>query len=141
MTDSAVLLDVNVLFALGWDNHPHFGRCQRWMAARRGRPWATCPIVQCDFLRLSSQARANPTPVTPDGAADLLRRLTAEPGHAFWPDDLPPLDVPTAGLRGHNQITDAYLVALARHHGGRLATMDAAAAGLPGAAAAVEVIP
>lgn len=29
-----------------------------------------------------------------------------------------------ASVRGHAGVTDAYLAALARHHGGRLATLD-----------------
>jgi predicted nucleic acid-binding protein len=29
-----------------------------------------------------------------------------------------------ARLRGHADVTDAHLAALARHHGGRLATLD-----------------
>ena len=37
--------------------------------------------------------------------------------------DLPERDH-LAGVIGHRQVTDAYLVALARHHHGRLATLD-----------------
>jgi predicted nucleic acid-binding protein len=52
------------------------------------------------------------------------------------------LDVLDIGLRGYKQITDAYLVALARHNGARLATFDAAMATLPGGlGSAVELIP
>lgn len=36
------------------------------------------------------------------------------------------------GVIGHRQVTDAYLVALARHHGGRLATLDRGLAALHG---------
>ncbi len=57
-------------------------------------------------------------------------------------DLLQPLDVLDIGLRGYKQITDAYLVALARHNGARLATFDAAMATLPGGlGSAVELIP
>lgn len=54
------------------------------------------------------------------------------PGHAFWPDDQPVAKVLLArpGLIGYRQIMDAYLVALARSHGGVLATMDRAAKAL-----------
>ena len=35
-------------------------------------------------------------------------------------------------LMWHRQVTDAYLVALARHHGGRVATLDKGLAALHG---------
>lgn len=38
------------------------------------------------------------------------------------------LDVPSRGVRGYAQVTDAYLAALARAYGGALATLDAALA-------------
>jgi hypothetical protein len=48
--------------------------------------------------------------------------------HTFWPDDVSYLDMPVRGLTGHRQVTGAYLVLLARKHGGVLATMDQALA-------------
>lgn len=56
----------------------------------------------------------------------LLSRIVALPEHQFWPDNLPLGAAITAGqlLVGHRQITDAYLVGLARKNGGRLATLD-----------------
>ncbi len=46
----------------------------------------------------------------------------------FWPDDASYLDLPTRGINGHRQVTDAYLALLAAKHGGVLATMDRALA-------------
>ena len=46
--------------------------------------------------------------------------------HDFWPDDLV-LDKALrtrGGLLGHNQVTNAYLLALAESKGGMLATLD-----------------
>ena len=134
------LLDVNLLVALAWHRHASHDRVHHWFTRHRANGWATCPITQCGLLRLSCNPLVSGIPCTPEQAAVILRGVTAEPGHVFWPDDLPPADMPTAGLRGHRQITDAYLLALARHHGGRLATLDAAAASLPGGVGAVEVI-
>lgn len=48
----------------------------------------------------------------------------AHPLHRFWPCDLPHLSVDWRGVVGHRQVTDAYLAALARHHGGKLASLD-----------------
>lgn len=45
----------------------------------------------------------------------------------FWGQDLPPAEgVSFAGIRlmGHQQVTDGYLLGLAVHHGGMLATLD-----------------
>lgn len=57
---------------------------------------------------------------------ELLDRIAALPKHCFWPDDLPLSATIAAGqlLVGHRQITDVYLVGLARKNGGRLATLD-----------------
>lgn len=57
-------------------------------------------------------------------AARVLGSIIDRPEHVFWPDDV----VYDAGLlshvRGHGQVTDAYLLALARAHGGSVATFD-----------------
>ncbi len=57
----------------------------------------------------------------------MLRELRALKGHVFWDDDVPLSDSTVfAGmmLAVHRQITDAYLVELAHHQHGRLATLD-----------------
>lgn len=60
----------------------------------------------------------------------------AQPWHQFWTDAIGyEADLLTAVL-GHRQVTDAYLVALARHYGGRLATLDRGLEMLHGADAA-----
>jgi len=56
------------------------------------------------------------------------RDVSSLPQPEFWPDDASYLDMPTTGIIGHRQVTDAYLVLLARKHGGSLATMDQALA-------------
>ena len=53
-----------------------------------------------------------------------LRRL---PGHRFWSDNISLMDsryVDSRRLLVSGQITDSYLLALAVHHGGKLATLD-----------------
>ena len=68
-------------------------------------------------------------------AKELLRQVTALPGHEFWPDDVSYTAVPERGVVGHRQVTDAYLVALAAEREGVLATMDEALAAVhPGRA-------
>jgi uncharacterized protein len=50
------------------------------------------------------------------------------PHHQFWPDSIPLVDAlrNVERLTGHRQITDAYLVGLALHRRGKLATFDKA---------------
>jgi predicted nucleic acid-binding protein len=58
----------------------------------------------------------------------LLESIFSLQRHEFWPDDVSYLDMSTTGIVGHRQVTDAYLVLLARKHGGSVATMDRALA-------------
>ncbi len=64
--------------------------------------------------------------MTPDQAFGVLRRLLADSRHVFVPDDLSCEDrvVRTDLMSSPNQITDRYLVALARQHKQTLATFD-----------------
>jgi hypothetical protein len=67
---------------------------------------------------------------TAKSARHLIGSISSLPRHEFWPDDASYLDMPTTGIAGHRQVTDAYLVLLARKHGGSVATMDGALAAL-----------
>jgi toxin-antitoxin system PIN domain toxin len=142
------LLDVNLLIALAWPNHVHHASAHAWFGARAPLGWATCSIVELGFVRVSSNARAVPAAVSPQEAASLLRRITALRGHQFWTDDIRFAESPEVArsrVVGHQQVTDAHLVALAVRRGGCLATLDRGvralvAAGLS-AESAVEVVP
>lgn len=120
------LLDVNVLIALAWPSHVHHRRARDWLQRHAAEGWATCPLTQSAFVRISSNPKIIPDAVTPREALTLLGRMVVLPHHVFWPDDvgITHPDVPTALLVGHRQVTDAYLLGLAIHHGGRLATLD-----------------
>ena len=48
----------------------------------------------------------------------------AQSWHRFWADSIPYEVAHLIGVIGHRQVTDAYLVALARHNRGVLATLD-----------------
>lgn len=123
-----MLLDVNVLVSLAWPNHVHHGAARRWFDKQcRGRRWATTPVTQAGFVRVSSNRAAIPTAVTPFEATQLLDRLCRVAGHEFLVDDV----VLVFGDKGdagrvvtYQQVTDAHLVAVARRHGCALATFD-----------------
>ena len=121
------LLDVNLLVALAWPNHVHHAAAHRWFSRSARRGWATCSIVELGFVRVSSNARAVPAAVSPQEAMALLQRITALSHHHFWPDDVRFAESPHVArsrVVGHQQVTDAHLVALAIRHGGCLATLD-----------------
>jgi toxin-antitoxin system PIN domain toxin len=119
------LLDVNVLLALAWPNHQHHREAHDWFAAHERKGWATCAFTQLGFVRLSSNPSFTSAAVSPREAAELLRRWTQLKTHRFWPS--PAGDVPTIYTHalGHQQVNDAWLVAVARENRGQLVTLDA----------------
>jgi uncharacterized protein len=119
-----VLLDANVLIALLVDDHVHHAAAESWFAGMPGS-FATCPVTQGSLLRLLVREGQSAA-----AARAVLSEATANPRHEFWPDDVPYTDVPTAGIVGHRQVTDAYLAQLARSRAARLATFDQAMAKL-----------
>ncbi len=142
MTD---VLDVNLLVSLAWPNHVHHGAAQRWFRSRRPQPWATTPITECGFVRVSSNRSAITTAVTPSEALTLLGRMRLVSGHVFLPDDLDlvvgePPSVHADRVVSHRLVTDLHLLALARRHGARLATLDRALAAAVGRAEDVELV-
>ena len=119
-----VLLDANVLIALLIGDHVHHRAAEDWFADMDS-DFATCPITQGSLIRLL--IREGQSAVS---AHAVLSRTVASPRHEFWPDELSYADVPTHGIVGHRQVTDAYLAQLARVHNSRLATFDQALAKL-----------
>jgi predicted nucleic acid-binding protein len=98
-------------------------RAAAWF--RKGHRFATCPITQGALFRFHLRAGVE---ATAESAKLLLESISSLPRHEFWADDVSYLDMPTRGIVGHRQVTDAYLVLLARKHGGSVATMDQALA-------------
>ena len=121
------LLDVNVLIALIDPAHVQHDRAHDWFAAQGQRAWATCPLTENGVLRIVGNARYPNSPGTPAAVADLMALLCSPGGHEFWPDDVSLLDnqrIDSARLLDSGQITGTCLLALARAHGGQLATFD-----------------
>ncbi|MGV3623059.1 MAG: TA system VapC family ribonuclease toxin [Archangium sp.] len=114
------LLDGNVLIASAAPNSPHHLDAREWID-RNVRRFATCPITQGAFLRLFPRVVLE---AKPRDALEVLSSIIELPEHDFWPDSLSYADVDLSQLLGAAQVTDAYLAALARHHGGRVVTFD-----------------
>lgn len=101
-----------------------------WFAENRARGWATCPLTENGFVRISSNPQVLPSPIGVDAAIGVLKALSALDGHRFLTDDVSLTDESFPTIRGHRQVTDAHLLAIARRHGARLVTFDAGASAL-----------
>ena len=114
---SGWLLEVNVLLGCGWKSHADHEALMRWLL--RAKEWATCPLSESGFLRISmtSAYQANF-----EDARKTLATLRALPGHRFLADDVAVASLPI--LSSYKDTTDAHLVTLARRHGLNLATLD-----------------
>jgi toxin-antitoxin system PIN domain toxin len=120
------LLDVNVLLALLDSDHVDHVRAWGWLDREIETGWASCAITENGFVRIISQARY-PSPVSPAEAAGLLARACGGGHHEFWTCEVSLLDpriVDPSRLHSPRQVTDAYLLALAHAHDGRLVTFD-----------------
>jgi toxin-antitoxin system PIN domain toxin len=124
---TAYLLDVNALIALAWSTHSEHERMQNWFSRNARQEWATCPFTECAFIRIVSNPAFSPDFLTMSEAVRLMTLNISHPTHRFWAADLP-LDEAVrrfgGRLVGHQQVTDAYLLGLALHKKGRLATLD-----------------
>lgn len=121
------LLDVNVLIALVDPAHVHHEQAHGWFAQLGQQGFATCPITENGLLRIVSHPKYPNSPGAPSVVLQSLAAIRALDGHAFWPDDISLADsqhLDASRLSSHAQVTDSYLLALARAHGGRLASMD-----------------
>jgi toxin-antitoxin system PIN domain toxin len=120
-------LDVNVLLALAIHDHVHHERVLRWFRRPRHEGFSTCSITQSGLVRLFSNPLIYSARVSHEDALKALQRLISLPGHTFWPMDVDYLTAITplrARISGHKQTTDAYLLGLAIHRQGKIATMD-----------------
>lgn len=119
------LLDVNALVALAWDSHVHHARMRAWFAANSLAGWATCPITESGFVRVSSNPKVLPSPISVDAAREVLSVLRTHSGHRFLTDEVSMSDDDVPTIISYRQVTDAHLLALARRRKVRLVTFDA----------------
>ncbi len=121
------LLDVNVLAALMWPAHQNYAAAHAWSQRRGHARWATCPLTELGFLRLIMNRSFSREALTFNNAVALLRQAVSQDAHEFWGDGLSvtsSIEKLASHIQGHGQITDAYLLCLAKHHKGVLATFD-----------------
>lgn len=129
---AGALLDVNALVALAWDSHVHHARIRSWFRTGGSAGWATCPITESGFVRVSANPKVLPHPIGVAAARDVLAALRAAGSHVFLPDDVSIVDGDVPVIVGHRQVTDVHLLTLARRRGARLVTFDAGLSALGG---------
>jgi predicted nucleic acid-binding protein len=111
------LLDVNVLLAAIWDNHPLH---ERAFGGIKGKTIAVCPLTELGFIRISTHPKATiNAPMA--RTRELLQRFIKERNAQRIPDDLPALE--SRPVKS-DEVTDSYLAELAARHHMKFATMD-----------------
>ena len=128
---SVWLLDVNVLLGCGWKSHAEHPALLGWLL--RGNDWATCPLTESGFMRISMTSAYR---ASFDDARKSLAMLRALRGHRFLSDDVDAALLPA--LSSYKDTTDAHLVTLAKRHGVKLATLDGTLLAKPWAAGVAE---
>ena len=121
------LLDVNLLIALFCPEHVHHELAHDWFADHRADGWATCPVTENGFVRVVAQLAAGDASLRPAAILEHLRKFCQDRHHRFWTDEVSLADrslFHPSAIRGHRQLTDVYLLGLARKMDGCLATFD-----------------
>lgn len=126
------LLDVNALVALAWDSHVHHAAMRSWMRRSGRGGWATCPLTESGFVRVSSNPKVLPSPIGVVAAREVLAALRAVEGHSFVTDDVSLCDDDVPLIHGYRQVSDAHLLTLARRRGARVVTFDSGLVALAG---------
>jgi toxin-antitoxin system PIN domain toxin len=118
---------VNVLVALFDPDHIHHEIAHDWFAEEGEAGWATCATTENGFIRVLSNPNYGSAIHRPVDLVDRLRTFCKPSAHAWWTESISLHDkrlFDPGHVRGHRQITDVYLLGLARKMGGRLATFD-----------------
>lgn len=121
------LLDVNVLVALFDPDHVHHDLAHDWFADHRTGGWATCPLTEAGFVRVLSNPAYDGPRLRPAELIARLAKFCKSGHHHFWDQRLSLLDESVFDhvmLTGHRQVTDVYLLGLAKAHDGRLVSFD-----------------
>jgi len=126
------LLDVDFLLACGWGSHARHARARGWL--ERQAAFALCPLTELGFIRVSMSAAYRASFADTQAA---LANITAREQARWLSADLRVQRLPA--ITGHADVTDAYLVELARAHGLKLATLDGALCAKSWAAGIAEV--
>jgi toxin-antitoxin system PIN domain toxin len=125
----AWLPDVNVLVALLDPGHIHHEAAHRWWAGHKSKPWATCALTENGLIRVLTQPRYPNRLESISQAIALLRgwKEAERATHQWWSSEVSLTDqqlFASDKLAGPGQVTDVFLLGLARHHRGRVVSFD-----------------
>lgn len=122
------LLDVNFLIALLDPDHIFHEQAHECWTAELNSGWASCPLTENGVVRIMSNPNYSESlELTPSDLIQILRGFTEQTDHEFWRDDVSLRDngcFDIERIHGSKQLTDIYLLALAKKNGGRLVTFD-----------------
>lgn len=121
------LLDVNVLVALFDPDHVHHDLAHDWFGDNRRTGWATCPLTENGLVRVLSNPKYGSTVVQIPAVLERLAKFKTSGDHHFWADTISLNDSSLFNstlVRGYRQVSDIYLLGLARRNRGRLVTFD-----------------
>lgn len=108
---------MSFLLACGWRSHAKHAHARSWL--ERQSAFASSPLAELGFIWVSM------TPAYRAAFTDAqtaLANITSRKQARWVPADLPAARLPP--LANHADVTDAYLVELARARGLKLATLD-----------------
>ena len=121
------LLDVNVIVALFFAQHVHHEIAHDWFADHRREGWATCPMTENGFVRVATQQPTESGLIRATEAVEHITRFCSDQHHHPWTDAVSLTDskifVPEF-IASHRQVTDVYLLGLAKKMKGALVTFD-----------------
>jgi uncharacterized protein len=120
------LLDVNLLVALFDPDHIHHETAHDWFADNAPDGWATCPVTEAGFVRVLANPAYGAALSRPSELIARLRRFCKGSQYQFWSGDVSLRDETLfdSAFVTSRQITDIYLLGLAKRRRGRLATFD-----------------
>ena len=120
------LPDLNVLIALTDPDHHYHRKARDWFISHRGI-WGVCPLTEAGYIRITTNPAIHPYKRSLEQSIAILQSLKGFPDHLYWAINASWVDLTApfaARIRGHQQVTDAYLLGLAIKEKGVLVTFD-----------------
>jgi toxin-antitoxin system PIN domain toxin len=121
------LLDVNVVIAMIDPGHIAHDDAHRWLESLDGSSWALSPVIENGVIRIVGNPRYPNSPGSPAAVVMIVRALRGASRCQFWDDDISLIGtdgIDASKILTSAQVTDTYLLALAKAHDGKLATFD-----------------
>lgn len=120
--------DVNILFAMSNEAHPHYEVASDWYEQTKLIGWALCPLTVSGLFRVAGRPGSSGF-LNFQEIADFLEGLIQNnlQTYSFWSDEVSLFDAKLfdlAKLQGYRQITDLHLLGIALLNGGTLVTLD-----------------